>query len=159
MPVLVTLPHSGCHLAPGMERRMTERGRQLPDTDWYMEHLYAGALSKGMGVLKANHSRYVVDLNRGADDAALYPGRPSTGLVPALTFDGQPIYHEGRHRTKARLPSGGRLTGVPIMMLLRKSWSGFVRNGDGRFCGTGIPSNRPFPGCLRDTSGSEPGDQ
>ncbi|GBQ81220.1 N-formylglutamate amidohydrolase [Gluconacetobacter johannae DSM 13595] len=96
LPILITIPHAGDRLAPGMEDRMTPRGKRLPDTDWYMEHLYAFALSRGIGVLRANFSRYVVDLNRGHDDAALYPGRPSTGLVPLLGFDGQPIYSEGR---------------------------------------------------------------
>ncbi|RFD21437.1 N-formylglutamate deformylase [Komagataeibacter melaceti] len=95
LPVLITLPHAGEQLAPGMAERMTPRGRQLPDTDWYMERLYGFARDKNIGVIRANHSRYVVDLNRGSDDAALYAGRPSTGLVPLLGFDGQPIYHEG----------------------------------------------------------------
>lgn len=96
LPILITIPHAGDRLAPGMEERMTPRGRKLPDTDWYMEHLYAFALSKGIGILRANFSRYVVDLNRGRDDAALYAGRPSTGLVPLLGFDGQPIYQDGQ---------------------------------------------------------------
>ncbi|GBQ87435.1 N-formylglutamate amidohydrolase [Acetobacter nitrogenifigens DSM 23921 = NBRC 105050] len=94
-PILVTIPHAGTALAPGMEARMTVRGLRLPDTDWYMPDLYNGAALRGVGVLTAHYSRYVVDLNRGADDAALYPGRPSTGLAPHLTFDGTPIYLEG----------------------------------------------------------------
>lgn len=91
-PVLVTIPHAGTALMPGMAERMTEIGVSLPDTDWYMERLYAVAADLGIGVLRANYSRYVIDLNRGADDAMLYPGRPKTGLVPEFTFDGEPIY-------------------------------------------------------------------
>ncbi|MBF0851232.1 N-formylglutamate deformylase [Gluconobacter sp. R75690] len=103
LPILVTIPHAGDRLAPGMDERMTPRGRKLPDTDWYMEHLYAFALSKGIGILRANFSRYVVDLNRGQDDAALYAGRPSTGLVPLLGFDGQPIYLDGKEPDAAEI--------------------------------------------------------
>ncbi|WP_323989508.1 N-formylglutamate deformylase [Nguyenibacter sp. L1] len=93
--VLVTIPHAGTRLAPGMAARMTEAGRALPDTDWYVPRLYQVAARLGAGVLRAHYSRYVIDLNRGGDDAALYPGRPKTGLVPTLTFDGRPIYRTG----------------------------------------------------------------
>ncbi|MBS1073980.1 N-formylglutamate deformylase [Gluconobacter sp. Dm-73] len=154
MPVLVTLPHSGSHLAPGMERRMTERGRQLPDTDWYMEHLYAGALSKGLGVLRANHSRYVVDLNRGADDAALYPGRPSTGLVPALTFDGQPIYRAGQAPDESEIAERRETYWRPYhdavaqeLERLRQKW-GWAVLWDGHSIKSTIP--RLFEGALPD---------
>ncbi|MCE7904101.1 MAG: N-formylglutamate deformylase, partial [Gammaproteobacteria bacterium PRO9] len=43
-----------------------------------------------------NYSRYVVDLNRSADDAVLYAGQVSTGLCPAQTFDGEAIYTDGK---------------------------------------------------------------
>ncbi|CAI9119238.1 N-formylglutamate deformylase [Brytella acorum] len=102
-PVLVTIPHAGTALMPGMAGRMTDTGAALPDTDWYMERLYAGAFALGIGVLRANYSRYVIDLNRGADDATLYPGRPKTGLVPELTFDGEPIYREGEAPDEAEI--------------------------------------------------------
>ncbi|MBS1067791.1 N-formylglutamate deformylase [Gluconobacter cerinus] len=94
-PVLVTIPHAGTALIPGMTKRMTERGVTLPDTDWYMERLYARSVDLGVGVIRANYSRYVIDLNRGADDSTLYPGRPKTGLVPEFTFDGEAIYRDG----------------------------------------------------------------
>ncbi|GBR68966.1 N-formylglutamate deformylase [Gluconobacter kanchanaburiensis] len=154
MPVLVTLPHSGCHLAPGMERRMTARGRQLPDTDWYMEHLYAGALSSGIGVLKASHSRYVVDLNRGADDAALYPGRPSTGLVPSLTFDGLPIYRAGQEPDDCEIAERREAYWRPYhaavteeLERLRQKW-GWAVLWDGHSIKSDIP--RLFEGTLPD---------
>lgn len=98
-PVLVTIPHAGTELMPGLVERMTERGRLLPDTDWYMEDLYRAASKIGVGVLRARYSRYVIDLNRGSDDALLYAGRPKTGLVPSFTFDGQPIYRAGQEPT------------------------------------------------------------
>ena len=46
-------------------------------------------------VLVATHSRYVVDLNRPPDDANLYPGQDTTGLVPVDTFHREAIYLNG----------------------------------------------------------------
>ena len=34
----------------------------------------------------------MIDANRGPDDASLYPGQNTTGLVPLTDFDGQPIW-------------------------------------------------------------------
>lgn len=71
---------------------MTAAGRELPDTDWHVPRLYDFASSIGASVIAAIYSRYVIDLNRAADDAALYPGQLSTGLCPAKTFAGEDIY-------------------------------------------------------------------
>lgn len=91
-PLLVSIPHDGRELAPGMAARMTKAGRALPDTDWHVRRLYDFVAELGASVIAANYSRYVVDLNRPADDAALYPGQLSTGLCPTITFAGEPIY-------------------------------------------------------------------
>ena len=91
-PLLISIPHDGRSLAPGMEERMTKLGRSLPDTDWHVRRLYAFAGQLGANVLAARFSRYVVDLNRPASDAALYEGQTSTGLCPLKTFSGEDIY-------------------------------------------------------------------
>ena len=91
-PILISIPHDGRELAPGQAERMTEEGKALPDTDWHVRRLYEFASDLGANVLAARYSRYVVDLNRPADDAALYEGQVSTGLCPVQTFDGKPIY-------------------------------------------------------------------
>lgn len=91
-PLLVSIPHDGRELARGMAERMTAAGRALPDTDWHVRRLYGFAATLGASVIAANYSRYVVDLNRPADDTALYPGQVSTGLCPVETFAGEPIY-------------------------------------------------------------------
>ena len=75
---------------------MSAAGKALPDTDWHVRKLYAFAGRLGATVLAANFSRYVVDLNRPADDGALYAGQVSTGLCPAQTFAGAPIYRAGQ---------------------------------------------------------------
>lgn len=94
-PLLVSIPHDGRDLSPGLGRRLTADGRRLPDTDWHVRRLYGFAAECGASVLAANYSRYVVDLNRPPDDAELYPGRTATGLCPTQTFAGQSVYQEG----------------------------------------------------------------
>lgn len=93
-PVLVSVPHAGTRLSEGLAARLTRAGRSLPDTDWYVDRLWSWVTELGAGLLVATHSRYVVDLNRPADDAPLYTG-PTTGLVPVETFAGEPLYAEG----------------------------------------------------------------
>lgn len=94
-PLLVSIPHDGRHLAPGQVDRMTQAGRALPDTDWHVRKLYDFAADLGASVIAANYSRYVVDLNRGTDDLALYEDQASSGLFPDKTFDGKDIYVSG----------------------------------------------------------------
>jgi len=95
LPLLISVPHDGHDVPEDMQVRMTDIGRSIPDTDWYVTELYEFAVDMGANILVANYSRYVVDLNRPADDAALYPGQVATGLCPLQTFAGEPIYHSG----------------------------------------------------------------
>ncbi len=94
-PLLISIPHDGRGLAPGMKEKMSEAGLLLPDTDWYVRDLYAFSDQLGASVLAARYSRYVIDLNRPASDAALYDGQLSTGLCPSRTFSGEDIYSHG----------------------------------------------------------------
>lgn len=96
LPLLISIPHDGRALVPGMADRMTEAGRDLADTDWHVAELYALAAEQGAHLLVANYSRYVVDLNRPPDDTALYDGQVSTGLCPLQTFTGADIYQPGQ---------------------------------------------------------------
>lgn len=93
--LLVTIPHAGTHVPPALAARLTAAGRALPDTDWHVERLYDFLVDLGATVMVATHSRYVVDLNRPADDAPLYPGLAGPGLCPAETFDGRPVWRKG----------------------------------------------------------------
>jgi N-formylglutamate deformylase len=95
-PLLVSIPHDGRLLMPGQADRMTAEGRAMPDTDWFVRDLYAFTTELGASIIAANYSRYVVDLNRPADDTALYEGQVSTGLCPQKTFEGQAIYVNGK---------------------------------------------------------------
>jgi len=95
-PLLVSVPHDGWRIPNGIVQEMTDAARGIPDTDWHVSHLYGFARTLGASMLVANYSRYVVDLNRPADDAALYPDQPATGLVPMQTFAGERLYSGSR---------------------------------------------------------------
>jgi N-formylglutamate deformylase len=91
-PLIISLPHVGQELPVDVRARMTPAALKVPDTDWHVEKLYAFARLVGASWVEPRYSRYVVDLNRPPDDAALYPGQVSTGLCPTHSFDGQPLY-------------------------------------------------------------------
>ncbi|MDF3605018.1 N-formylglutamate deformylase [Paracoccus sp. DMF-8] len=90
-PVILGLPHTGTWLPDDIRARLNGRGRVLADTDWHIERLYDGLLP-GATTVRATFHRYVIDANRGPDDASLYPGQNTTGLVPLTDFDGEPIW-------------------------------------------------------------------
>jgi N-formylglutamate deformylase len=91
-PLVISMPHVGRQIPADLAARLTPRALAVPDTDWHVERLYAFARAEGAAWLEPRMSRYVVDLNRPPDDAALYPGQVSTGLCPRESFDGEPLY-------------------------------------------------------------------
>jgi len=95
LPLLISVPHDGCHLPRELQDRMTQNGLAVPDTDWHVAELYDFTREPGASMLVANYSRYVVDLNRSALDGVLYPGQLVTGLCPEQTFAGEDIYSAG----------------------------------------------------------------
>ena len=95
-PLLVSLPHDGSELPPGIAARMIDAARAVPDTDWHVSRLYAFAKELGASILVPRWSRYAVDLNRPPDDASLYPGQNTTGLCPMQRFSGDPVYLRGQ---------------------------------------------------------------
>lgn len=94
LPLLISVPHDGREIPAAIGARMTTAGRDIPDTDWDVARLYAFATDMGAHTLTARYSRYVVDLNRSADDEHLYPGQIATGLCPENTFAGDAIYRD-----------------------------------------------------------------
>ncbi|MEQ8968712.1 MAG: N-formylglutamate deformylase [Azospirillaceae bacterium] len=112
-PLLIDVPHAGTSVPAGIAERMTEAGRAVPDTDWFVDRLYAFARELGAGMMVARHSRFVVDLNRPPDDASLYPGQATTGLVPTTLFDGAPIYRDGQAPDEAEIAARRETYWVP----------------------------------------------
>ena len=90
-PLLVSMPHSGVALLPGMEERLTTAAKPLPDTDWHIPDLYDFLPSMDVSTISANYSRLVVDLNRPIDDKPLYSTK-TTGLFPDILFDGRDAF-------------------------------------------------------------------
>jgi N-formylglutamate deformylase len=91
-PLIISVPHAGTALPPEVAAQLTPPARALPDTDWHVAQLYDFAGAMGATVLVARYSRYVVDLNRPPDDAALYSDQAQTGLCPLLSFSGESLY-------------------------------------------------------------------
>ena len=91
-PLLVSVPHDGWQIPNDLVQYMSGAGRSIPDTDWHVAKLYEFVKERGASMIVANYSRYVVDLNRPADDAAMYAGQLSSGLCPLQTFSGDDIY-------------------------------------------------------------------
>jgi N-formylglutamate deformylase len=94
-PLIVSMPHVGTRVPEQVEREFTPVARALTDTDWHVDRLYDFVSELGASVITARYSRYVIDLNRPQDNAALYPGMTHTGLCPTHSFDGQPLYGSG----------------------------------------------------------------
>jgi N-formylglutamate deformylase len=96
IPLLISLPHDGSEIPAEIAATMQAAAQRSPDTDWQVSRLYDFARGLGAHVLRPRWSRYVIDLNRPPDGAALYPGRRETGLCPTLMFSGEPVYTQGR---------------------------------------------------------------
>lgn len=99
LPLLISIPHAGTFVPEAIAQRFTLAGSRLADTDWHVDKLYEFARELGASLLKANYSRYVVDLNRSPDSASLYEGSPTSPVCPNLTFNDEPIYLPGREVT------------------------------------------------------------
>ena len=99
LPLLVSMPHVGTDIPDEIAARLTNAALQKPDTDWHLPQLYSFLQEMGASTLAARWSRYVIDLNRPAQDTNLYPGQDTTGLTPLDTFHKDPLYLEGQAPT------------------------------------------------------------
>jgi N-formylglutamate deformylase len=98
VPVLINSPHSGIAFPEDLkgDYRPELIGKPM-DADLYMPELYDFASELGITMITANYCRWVIDLNRDPESAPLYnDGRLITGLCTTTTFEGDPIYKEGK---------------------------------------------------------------
>ncbi|WP_115718956.1 N-formylglutamate deformylase [Gallaecimonas mangrovi] len=95
IPLLISVPHAGTALPGEIKNGLSDNAQPLPDTDWHVERLYDFANQLGAHMLVANYSRFVVDLNRPADDQPLYSSA-TTGLFPETLFDGSATFLPGK---------------------------------------------------------------
>lgn len=98
IPILISSPHSGILFADDLKNDFLEDKVANPsDADWFMPELYNFASEMGITMITANLCRWNIDLNRDPKSAPLYnDGRLITGLCSTTTFEGEPIYKEGK---------------------------------------------------------------
>ncbi len=105
-PLVVSVPHSGEQLPeqdPGAPSYAINIQGLLRDGDLYVDELYADAVQEGATVISTPWSRFVVDLNRMADDVSdkAVAGRSARssegyygdrGVIWAVSTRGERIY-------------------------------------------------------------------
>lgn len=154
-PILIAMPHVGTELPASIADRYGPVGKSVIDTDWHVDLLYQDMAERlGCSTLRPRYSRYVIDLNRGSDDAPLYPGQVSTGLLPHKTFDGEPLYHAGKEPGPDETPVRVRAYWAPYhnalkeeLARLRAKW-GYAILWDAHSIRSHVP--RLFEGKLPD---------
>ena len=98
VPIIISVPHAGTGFPAEIKSHFKKRMRRyVDDTDWYVHRLYSFAPAMGITLIKANLSRWVIDLNRNPDSAPLYnDGRLITSNTPTTDFFGNKIYKSKR---------------------------------------------------------------
>jgi N-formylglutamate deformylase len=94
-PLIVSFPHTGIEIPPDIEGRLMSPWRGRKDADHWVDVLYDFAHDMGATTVRTALSRTVIDVNRDPSGVSLYPGQTTTGLCPADTFDGEPLYKPG----------------------------------------------------------------
>jgi len=118
-PIVLGMPHVGTGVPGNTFERLNENGRLLADTDWHVDRLFEGLLPSA-SVIQMNVHRYVIDANRDPEGKSLYPGQPTTDLVPLTELDGRAIWREGEEPTtqdvKARLAANHRVYHMALQL-------------------------------------------
>jgi N-formylglutamate deformylase len=104
-PLLVSFPHDGIEIPPDLLPRFKDIGKKSVDADWFISKPYEFIHALDISFIKPRYSRYVVDLNRSPEGELLYPGKMETGICPHSTFNGDPIYLEGKEPDKDEIQS------------------------------------------------------
>ncbi|MEO9966327.1 MAG: N-formylglutamate amidohydrolase [Reichenbachiella sp.] len=94
VPILVSVPHCGTDIPSSIVNQYdSEMIAHIDDTDWFVDQLYDFVGNMGIKMIKARHSRWVIDLNRNANSEPLYSdGRVITALCPTTDFNNKSIY-------------------------------------------------------------------
>lgn len=95
-PLVLSIPHTGTDIPPELEAELVSPWLARKDCDWWIETLYDFAAELGASVVRTAISRTVIDVNRDPSGVSLYPGQATTELCPTTTFDGEPLYKDGR---------------------------------------------------------------
>ncbi len=98
-PLLVSFPHTGLSVPAECAAGLVSFPLARHDADRHIDKLYGFAAQLGATTVHTALSRTVIDVNRDPSGASLYPGQATTGLVPTETFDGRPLYRDGKAPT------------------------------------------------------------
>lgn len=99
----------------------------IDDTDWFLPELYPFASNLGISSIKANYSRWVIDINRDPEQVPLYnDGRLITGLCTTTDFLGNPIYKEGRAPHKDEIERRKREYFLPYYQEVQSILDGMI---------------------------------
>ncbi len=105
LPLIVSFPHTGTDIPQAIEARVTSVWLARKDADWWVHRLYDFARELGATTVRTSISRTVIDVNRDPSGASLYPGQATTELCPLSTFDGEPLYRQGREPDAGEIAS------------------------------------------------------
>lgn len=93
VPIVASVPHSGLAVPEAIAQTLlSQYQRYLPHQDWHLNQLYDFLPSLGITVLEAIYSRYVVDLNRSAQEPLF--GSFWSSVIPQSTAFNQPLYRQ-----------------------------------------------------------------
>jgi formiminoglutamase len=95
-PLLIAIPHAGVAIPDDLVGDFVSPWLARKDADWWIDRLYAFAAELDATIVSTSMSRAVTDVNRDPSGASLYPGQATTELCPTTTFDGEPLYRDGR---------------------------------------------------------------
>lgn len=102
-PLLLSVPHAGTELPGEVASQLRDPVKALEDTDWHVDRLYAFGEEMDATIVRTRLSRIVIDVNRDPSGASLYPGQATTGLVPVVSFAGEPLYRDGQEPDEAEV--------------------------------------------------------
>ncbi len=99
-PILFSIPHDGNVIPDDIADKMHEFALNSPDRDFFVAQLFSFAKDFDISLLKTNISRYVIDMNRPADNKPLYPGQSGTELCPTTSFEEEELYKSKPHQAE-----------------------------------------------------------
>jgi N-formylglutamate deformylase len=91
LPIVASLPHSGTYVPRSILKQFKRDPRIiLPNMDWHLDKLYDFLPALGITLVRATHSRYIVNLNR--DFCQPYFGPERSCIIPEATTQKKFLY-------------------------------------------------------------------
>ncbi|HTT98298.1 MAG TPA: N-formylglutamate deformylase [Rhizomicrobium sp.] len=118
-PLIVSFPHTGTDIPADIEPAFASPWLTRRDADWWVHRLYDFAGDIGATTVRTPFSRSVIDVNRDPSGASLYPGQATTELCPTTTFDGEPLYRDGREPNDGEIARRGETYFTPYHNAVR----------------------------------------